>query len=397
MKIHLLLSGVALLALAMPALAQETPQAFPESSGLDVPVEATGTAEAAPPAATGDPVLDRLNALETRIHQLEARNAELEAANAEVTTRVQKVEVRAATAVQSGPAPTFADVGGEFTFKPRGTFQLDYAGYNERRGGYDYNNGTDIRRARFGFDGTAYKKWKWRIEAEYVKGVVNLLDAYVQYPLTPKLTVTVGQHKAPYGLEANSTDAFNSFLERGMANTAFGAIGAERRVGASLGYASDHLYANVGIFGASETVGRNSTTPDEGWGFNGRVVWEPIVDTDKLVHFGVSGYRATNFAANGVTIEDRPGTRIDGGRIVSVAITAPRLRAARRPGPRLPPSSAGKPRWSMAPSRFRANMAASRSIASARPRRLSSTASMSLEAGSSRANRAASRAAVPIA
>jgi len=110
-----------------------------------------------------------------------------------------------------------------------------------------------------------------------------------------------------------------------MANTAFGAIGAERRVGASLGYASDHLYVNAGIFGSGETIGRNSTTPDEGWGVNGRVVWEPIVDSGKLVHVGVSGYRATNFAANTVTIEDRPGTRIDGGRIVSVAIagTAP--------------------------------------------------------------------------
>lgn len=325
MKTHLLLSGVALLALASPSFAQETPEAYPESSGLDVPV-VDDSAPAAPAAvATGDPVLDRLNALEARIRQLESRNAELEKAAAETETRVGQVEVRAATIVQPGPAPTFSDVNGDFTFKPRGTFQLDYAAYNERAGGYDYNNGTDIRRGRFGFEGTAFRKWKWRIEAELVKGSVSLLDAYVQYPLNPKLTVTVGQHKAPFGLEANSTDAFNSFLERGMANSAFGAIGAERRVGASLAYGSDHLYVQGGLFGTSEAVTRNSTTPDEGWGVNGRVVWEPVVDTDKLVHVGVSAYRATNFPGSTLSnIGDRPGSRVDGERLVAVNLTGAR-------------------------------------------------------------------------
>lgn len=322
MKNYLLLSSAGLLVLATPAFAQDetAPEAYPESSGLDTPVEEAGVAiETAP--ATGDPVLDRLNLLETRIKQLEARNAQLEAQNAEVQTRVQNVEVRAATAVQPGPAPTFSDPGGNFTFKPRGTLQVDYAAYNERAGGYDYSNGTDIRRARFGFEGTAFTKFKWRLDAEYVKGTVNLLDAYVSYPLSPKWSVTVGQHKAPYGLEANSTDALNSFLERGMASNAFGAVGAERRIGVSLAYASDRLNASFGVFGSGETVGRNATTPDEGYGINGRVVWEPVTDAGKLVHLGASAYYATNFEANSLTISDRPNTRVDGGRIVSASIT----------------------------------------------------------------------------
>jgi phosphate-selective porin OprO/OprP len=322
MKTYLLLSGAALLALATPVLAQNeaAPEAYPESSGLDTTVEDTAPA-AQTPATTGDPVADRLNLLETRLKQLETRNAELEAQNAEVQTRVQNVEVRAATAVQPGPAPTFSDTGGNFTFKPRGTFQLDYGVYHGRRGGYDYNNGSDIRRARFGFEGTAFNKFKWRLDAEFVKQSVNLLDAYIQYPLNPKLTLTVGQHKAPYGLEANSTDALNTFLERGLASNAFGAVGAERRIGASLTYATDRINAQFGIFGSGEGIQRNATTPDEGYGFNGRFVWEPINDTDKLVHLGVSGYYATRFAANSLSIGDRPGSRIDGGQLVSASIT----------------------------------------------------------------------------
>jgi Phosphate-selective porin len=323
MKTHLLFSGVALLALTTPALAQvDAPQAYPESSGLDTPVDDNSSPAAQAAAATGDPVQDRLNQLEARIRQLEGRNAELEAQNAEVQSRVQNVEVRAATAVQPGPAPTFSDVPGNFTFKPRGTFQIDYAAYTQRKGGYDYNNGTDIRRARFGFDGTAFGKFKWRIEAEYVKQAVNLLDAYVQYPLTPKLTITVGQHKAPYGLEANTTDALNTFLERGLASNAFGAVAAERRVGASLTYASDKINAQFGIFGSGEGIQRSSsTTPDEAFSFNGRFVWEPINDTDKLVHVGASGYYAKHLANNSVSLGDRPGSRVDGGQLVNASIT----------------------------------------------------------------------------
>ena len=338
MKNYLLLSGVALLALATPATAQnDTPQAYPESSGLDTPVDDKPANQAQAAAPTGDPVLDRLNQLEARVKQLEARNAELEAHSSEVETRVQNVEVRAATAVQPGPAPTFADVNGNFTFKPRGTLQLDYAGYSSRRGNYDFNNGTDIRRARFGFEGTAFKNFKWRLDAEYVKNSVNLLDAYIQYPLTNKLTLTVGQHKAPYGLEANTTDALNTFLERGMASNAFGAVGAERRVGASLTYATDHINASVGLFGSGEAIIRNASSPDEGYGINGRFVWEPINDTDKLVHLGVSGYRATNFQAvttttQSVTISGTPPT----GRLVTTNVVTPNVvRLSERPNSRV--------------------------------------------------------------
>lgn len=317
----ILLAGVAAIALApAPLLAQD---AIPDEavgyeggSGIDSVV--ADDAPAAPVVQkTGDAVLDRLNELEAKVQALEARNKQLEEQAAFTQDRVEKVEVRAAKGVQPGVAPTFADVGGNFTFKPRGTFQLDYAAGHARSGGYDFSNGTDIRRGRFGFDGTAFKDFKYRIEAEFVKNNVNLLDAYVQYTAIPKFQLTVGQHKAPYGLEANTSDAFNTFLERGLANAAFGAVGAERRVGASLGYVTDKLNATVGLFGAGEAVGRNSVTRDEAWSVNGRVTWDPILDTGNVVHLGVSGYRAGSIPGNALTISERPSSRVDGGLLVS--------------------------------------------------------------------------------
>lgn len=331
------LIGTSLVALvaATPALAQtdpgkadpfalpaETQPATPDQQ-IDTIAAPDKPAQAATVAKTGDAVLDRLNALEAKVQSLEARNAELEEQAKFNQDRIEKVEVRSAKAVQFTWGPGFSDVSGGFTFKPRGVIELDYAGYNERGGGYDYSNGTQIRRGRFGFDGTAFKTFAYRIEAEYVGGTVNLLDAYVQYTGFKKWLITVGQQKAPYGLEANTSDSFNTFLERGMGNVAFGAVGAERRVGITVNYATDHLNATVGVFGAGEAVGRSTLgTPDEAYGANARVVWEPINDTDRVVHLGVSGYKSTNFDGNAITqLGDRPNSRVDGGRIESITVS----------------------------------------------------------------------------
>jgi len=318
---RILLASASALAFAAPLSAQTAPAGTDQGSGLDTTVSLDPTPATAPVAKTGDAVLDRLNELEAKVAALEARNKQLESDAAETQTRVQKVEVRAAKEVQPGPAPTFSDVTDSFTFHPRGTVQFDYAAYHSRAGGYDYSNGTDIRRGRFGFDGTAWKVWKYRIEAEFVKGNVNLLDAYIQYAGFKNLLITVGQQKAPYGLEANSTDALNTFLERGMATNAFGAVGAERRVGATLAFTpTPQIIATVGLFGAGEAVQRNATTPDETYGVNGRVTFEPVNDVGRLVHVGASGYHVSQIAGKAITLGDRPGTRVDNGQIESVAI-----------------------------------------------------------------------------
>ena len=330
-----LLGGAALIALVpSTSLAQDQTTTSTETVDTDTPIDsleaddASKTAVKAPPP-TGDPVLDKLNALAARVESLEKRNAELETQAAATEARIQAGEVRNAKAVQTGSVvPTFADVGDKFTFKPRGTFELDYAGYNARAGGYDYNNGTSIRRGRFGFDGTAFKVFKWRFEAEFVGQSANILDAYVQYLPRRDWVITVGQHKAPAGLEANSSDNYNEFLERGMANTAFGAVGAERRIGISATYISDKLNAQIGVFGSPESVTRStSADPDEGYGVNARIAWDPILDTGRLLHLGVSGWKATNFATtvsttvppvttvHGVRLSDRPNSRVDGGLI----------------------------------------------------------------------------------
>jgi phosphate-selective porin OprO/OprP len=289
--------------------------------------DASKPAVEAPPKPTGDPVVDRLNALEARIRQLESRNAELEQQAELNETRLETVETRAAKGVQFSWGPTLSEPTGQFTFKPRGVIEADAAMFLERKGGYDYNNGTGFRRARIGLEGTAFKWFNYRIEVDFAGNAVNLTDAYLQYTKIPKTTLTLGQHKAPFGLESNNSDNYNVFLERGMFTNAFGNAGAERRIGFSVAYApKETLNLAVGLFGDNESISRSNNppalatnTPDESWGVNGRATWEPVFDTGKIIHLGLSGYYRTALKSgdteDAVRLTDRPNVRIDNGNI----------------------------------------------------------------------------------
>lgn len=320
--------------------------------GVSLAILSASPALAKPPSATDAAILARLNALETKVDALQTRNAELErevtashaaAVNTTLATNAAPDPAIAGGAapppapgassggggtVKPAPAavawtivPQFNSPDGNFTFKPRGILDVDAAGFNERRGGYDYNNGTQIRRGRFGFDGTLYKQLAWRVEAEYVGGTVSLLDAFVAYTGRKNFTLTLGQLKVPAGLEANSSDSFNEFMERGMANTAFGAVGGERRVGVTVAYVDPIFSATGGIYGSNESIGRNANSPDEIWGYNGRVTAEPINQPGKLVHVGASAYHVVDVSGKDLAIADRPNVRVDNGNLESVAFT----------------------------------------------------------------------------
>jgi phosphate-selective porin OprO/OprP len=302
----LLMTGVALIALAgAPALAQA-------------------------PAPTGDPILDRLNALEARVKQLEARNAQLEEQAAATHTRVEAAEKREARQVQFGFAPTLSDDKGDFTFKPRGMIEADHALFGERAGGYDYNDGTGFRRARIGLEGTAMKVFNYRIEADFAGNQVGITDAYLQYAGIEHLLLTAGQHKAPFGLESNNSDNYNVFLERGMFTNAFGNAGAERRIGLSAAWAAkENLNIAAGLFGDNESIARSTgaaitDAPDESVGANARLAWEPVFEKGRILHLGVSGYYRTNVksgdVARAVRLSDRPNIRVDNGNIADSGI-----------------------------------------------------------------------------
>ena len=337
--LNLLLVGVAALGAQTtePPLAQDVAEtvepaaAEPGASPIDALVDdESEPAAPATPAPTGDPLLDRLNAMDARIRQLEARNAELEKQAELNEGRLETVETRAAKAAQFTWLPTVSDPTGAFTFKPRGVIEADGAAFFERRGGYDYNNGTGLRRARIGLEGTAFKWFNYRLEVDFAGNAVNVTDAYLQYTKIPKTVLTLGQHKAPFGLESNNSDNYNMFLERGMFTNAFGNAGAERRIGLSAAYAPrETINLAIGLFGDNESISRSTgspvtDTPDESWGINGRATWEPLFQPNRIVHLGLSGFYRTALKSgdveDAVRLSDRPNIRIDNGNIADSGV-----------------------------------------------------------------------------
>ena len=325
----LLLAGASTLALATPALAQTSepaPSDQSDDSGLDTLVPADETSMAEAPKPTGDPLLDRLNALEARVNQLEAENAQLRERGELNEGRLETVETRAAKNAQFGWAPTISDPVSEFTFKPRGVIEADAGVFSEHEGGYDYSDGTQLRRARLGFEGTAFKWFNYRAEVDFAGNAVNVTDLYLQYTKIPKTVITIGQHKAPFGLESNNSDNYNTFLERGMFTNAFGNAGAERRIGISAAYApKENINIAGGLFGDNESISRGSgAAPGESWGVNGRATWEPVFDTGKIIHIGISGYYRDRLKSgdtpDAVRLNDRPNVRIDGGNIADSGV-----------------------------------------------------------------------------
>ncbi len=153
--------------------------------------------------------------------------------------------------------------------------------------------------------------------------------------------ITLGQHKAPFGLESNNSDNYNTFLERGMFTNAFGNAGAERRIGLSVAYApKETLNVAVGLFGDNESISRSTVapvtnTPDESWGVNGRVTYEPIFEPGKILHLGLSGYYRTALKSgdtqDAVRLTDRPNIRVDNGNIIDSGVI-PNVRSLRYGG-----------------------------------------------------------------
>ena len=319
----LLLAGISTLALASPAISQR-----PGDTPIDSLMPDDQPAQAQTPAPSGDGVMDRLNSLEARIEALERRNSQLQQQVDLVESQLHSTEKSAAKSVQFGWVPSISDPSGNFTFKPRGVIDVDTAVFHTGEGGYVFNDGTAFRRARLGFEGTAYKWFNYRVEADFAGNAVNITDAYLQYTKIPKTVLTIGQHKAPFGLESNNSDNYNVFIERGMFTNAFGNAGAERRIGISTAYApKENVNIAAGIFGDNESINRGSgAAPGESWGINGRATWEPVFEPGKILHLGISGFYRSHLksgdVADAVRFSDKPNIRVDGGNIADSGVIA---------------------------------------------------------------------------
>jgi phosphate-selective porin OprO/OprP len=73
-----------------------------------------------------------------------------------------------------------------------------------------------IRRLRFGFEGTLYKKIDYDLEANIVSHSVELIFAWINFGYFPNAQIRVGQFKEPFSYEVLLPEKYLDFIERSM-------------------------------------------------------------------------------------------------------------------------------------------------------------------------------------
>ena len=107
-------------------------------------------------------------------------------------------------------------------------------------------------------------------------------DAYLRYNGFRPVSITAGNFKVPFSLEAVSSGKYLTFMERGLP---FAFLNL-RSLGGMVSTNGDNWTGAVGLFGDTVTQQNND---DEGWGAAGRITYAPIIQRDRVIHLGAAG------------------------------------------------------------------------------------------------------------
>jgi len=197
-------------------------------------------------------------------------------------------------------APRIGSADG-WSLKPRGRLQYDF-GHIERPDGVaaaGLGSVDELRRARIGAEGTAPGGFGYVFEIDVAPDVVEIVDAYLTYKASGRITLTAGQHNNFQSLEELASSRFSSFVERAAFTDAFN---FERRVGVSGAYVDGPLTAQLGVFHENFL---DIDETDDAVSVDARLVYAPRVGTAQL-HFGGSAHWRDNGPPAATRYRQRP-------------------------------------------------------------------------------------------
>jgi phosphate-selective porin OprO/OprP len=296
----------------------------------------------------------QVQTLETQAHDLQTVEAKEPAPPAVITNML------------SG-RPVWTSANGRFTLTMHTVMQLDTGAYFQpaagptatdlRRSGpalgataanvdlvhaRDLKDGTDFRRARLGFDGTAFGDWDYRLLFDFGgSGVENsgqLYETWVQYTGFKPFRIRVGAFSPSIGMEDQASTSGMPFIERSVVeDLARGLAAGDTRLAAQVyGWGDTWLVSGavtgrtVGVINTGTAAAVPQTFGDQ-VGFVGRAAFVPLHGDDWLVQVGVHGSyvdRPPNTAgpaANGVTalsahvvaLSNTQQLRVDGTKLIN--------------------------------------------------------------------------------
>lgn len=157
----------------------------------------------------------------------------------------------------------------------------------------EIGNGVNIRRARFAVKSILWTNWYGELDLDFSGSGVELKDAYLLYDWG-KVNVKGGHYKEPFSMETTTTSRYLTFMERSLVS----GLTPSRHIGVSGAYVGSRWMATGGVF--FNTVGdieevtytqdnNKADGIDEGYSFTGKLVVNPILKKDMMLHIGVAG------------------------------------------------------------------------------------------------------------
>lgn len=201
----------------------------------------------------------------------------------------------------------------DFRFRFTGRFNWD-TGWLTRNGGLpNLPDGSDMRRARIGFEGYIYENFYFRARYDFASSgsgndsgvpppggagsASNFRDVFLRVEKLPFLSnFQAGQFKEPIMLIWNSTSNQLTFMER---PAVFNTLDPGRNLGVSTfrTFFNDRFYFNTGLYRSATNDGAFSVGTGQ-WASTTRLAFLPFWEESGryLVHFGGSySHRAYNY------------------------------------------------------------------------------------------------------
>lgn len=204
--------------------------------------------------------------------------------------------IAATTAVHASPE-----------FEPRGRFHFDAAVHNEDKAELD--DGFLNRRARMGVGGTIDDLWDFRIEYDFAEEGTSAADVRLRRSL-PVGRLTIGQTKVPMGLNTLTSSNNMTFIERSSVSNI---VTDSRRLGLHYGASSQNLLFQTSVYGRAIGDQEDGDMP---LGVAGRMVLNPAMGENRMLHLGASLAYEDRRDYNDVRFRDRPEARPAGVRLI---------------------------------------------------------------------------------
>ncbi len=191
----------------------------------------------------------------------------------------------------------------------------------------DLEDGVEFRRARIYFAGQISKHIGFKSQLDFADGDVSFKDLYIDFNHLRECwgcgvpNFRVGHFFEPFGLEAQTSSKYITFMERAASTNAFA---PSRNAGVMLydSLLGGQLNYGVGFFGGATpgVAGDEGANiwEDDGYGITARVGYTPWMDCScdcKLWHIGASV--TSRHDTSRVRFRARPGLHIDDTRLVN--------------------------------------------------------------------------------